>query len=115
MLVKKTESELVVELRGHPDDFGLASEFNTGEVLTTKTLVSRFDIIPGTRAAREYWEAVESHALEEESYSHLSTDFGEGGLSALVFDKMVVYYGMNKGTANLITKIYFLTKGGIKW
>lgn len=115
MSKKIASHDLIIELKGSPEDFGFHNGLDGGEILTTQTLVSRFNIIPGSRAAREYWDAVQAHAMEEGKYGCLSIDFGKGGLSALVYDRMVVYYGMSKTTANLMTKIYFLTKGGIRW
>ena len=104
-----------VDLRGIPEDFGLAMELGEDEVLTTGILAERYGVIPGTRDARDYWDAVESNANESGWYGGKRIEFGVGGLSALIHDRMVLYYGMQEGTAVLMTKVMYLIRGGVEW
>ena len=103
-----------VDLRGQPGDFGITT-MDCAEVVTTEILHTKFGIIPGTRPAQEYWDAVEAKALEEGTYSGLETEFGQGGLSSLTFDSMVIRHGMTERAARLMTKLQYMFKGGVRW
>ena len=103
----------IIDLRGLPSDFGLCME--SGEIATTETLVTRFNIIPGTQDARGYWLAVEENARSTNKYGGQSITFGAGGLSSLIYDKLIIYYGMDQRTAHIALKLHYLTQDTIDW
>ena len=99
---------LSTPLKGTFDD--LLMEGNTADETPSVEALESCGIVPGSAKAQQYWEQVELEASRNGGYGGRSLEFGDGGLSKLLHDKLVVTKGIGSDAAELIVRLNYTTQ-----
>jgi hypothetical protein len=107
-------------LSGLLPDFGMTEDPTPDDPLSVQDIVDTFGFQPGSEQAKIWWDTnVDPQVQTTGEYSGQSMDWGGGGRSEYLRDKLMIREGLGPDAAETIVRInYFrqvniINKGGI--
>ena len=98
-------------LSGVISDFGLADDPTGDDVVSIEDITSTLGFVPGSEQAKVWWDTnVDPQVNETGTYADRSMEWGEGGSSRYLRDKLIMREGLDPEAAETIVRINYFRK-----
>ena len=95
-------------LAGILSDFGMADDPSGDEVISVEDIINTFGFQPGSEQAKIWWDTnVDPQVQQTGEYGDRGMDFGEGGRSKYLRDKLIIREGLDPDAAETVVRINY--------
>tara|TARA_Y100000310_G_C20544682_1_gene745038 strand:+ start:98 stop:448 length:351 start_codon:yes stop_codon:yes gene_type:complete len=98
-------------LAGVLSDFGMADDPTGDDVLSIEDITNTFGFTPGSEQAKAFWDTnIDPQVQDTGEYGGKSMEWGEGGRSRYLRDKLIMREGLDPDAAETIVRINYFRK-----